>query len=136
MYLSRVASANAEVRGRVVQVRAGSAPQLAIAVASGFGHIDGIVESQGHGVGGVMVLLAPEDARDNQILFRRDQSDSDGTFSLLDVIPGRYRLFAIDDGWDLEWADPNVLSAFLKKSVPLQIEAHEKLTQKVEVQTR
>ena len=120
-YLSRIVSSNAQVKGRMVQVKAGGAPRLEIEAGTGFSHIDGVVESHGHGVGGVMVVLAPEDARDNQILFRRDQSDSDGTFSLYDVIPGRYRLLAIEDGWDLEWADPNVLSAFLKRSIPSMI---------------
>ncbi len=136
MYLSHVASPNATVRGRMVQVKAGSAPRLEIEAGTGYSSIAGVAQSQGRGVGGVMVLLAPEDARDNQILFRRDQSDSDGTFTVRDILPGRYRLFAIENGWDLEWADPNVLSAFLKKSIPLQVEADETLQQSVEVQPR
>jgi hypothetical protein len=135
-YLSRIVSPNAQVKGRMVQVKAGTSPRLEIEAGTGFSHIDGVVQSRGHGIGGVMVVLAPEDARDNQILFRRDQSDSDGTFSLYDIIPGRYRLLAIEGGWDLEWADPSVLSAFLKKSIPLQVHANEKLQQVVEVQSR
>jgi hypothetical protein len=66
-YLSRIVSANAQVKGRMVQVKAGSAPRLAIEAGTGFSHIDGVVQYQGHGVGGVMVVLAPEDPRDNQI---------------------------------------------------------------------
>jgi hypothetical protein len=135
-YLARIVSPNAQVKGRMLQVKAGSAVKLEIEAGTGFSHVDGVVASRGYGVGGVMVVLVPEDARDNQILFRRDQSDSDGTFSLDNVIPGRYRLLAIQDGWDLEWADPNVLSAFLKKSIPLQIHADEKLQQEVEMQSR
>ena len=83
-----------------------------------------------------MVLLAPEDAKDNQTLFRRDQSDSDGTFLLSNVIPGRYRLLAIEEGWDLNWADPNVLAAYLQKGIRIQVRAHDKLQQPVEVQAR
>jgi hypothetical protein len=83
-----------------------------------------------------MVLLAPEDAKDNQILFRRDQSDSDGSFLLFNIIPGRYRLLAIDDGWEVDWADPNVLAAYLKKSIAVQVHAHDEVTQMVEVQDR
>jgi Carboxypeptidase regulatory-like domain len=135
-YLARIVSPNAQVKGRMVEVKGGSGVKLEIEAGTGFSHIDGIVQSRGHGVGGVMVVLVPEDARDNQILFRRDQSDSDGTFSLNNVIPGRYRLIAIQDGWDLEWAQPNVLSAFMKKSIPLQVHADEKLQQVVEMQSR
>jgi hypothetical protein len=100
---------------------------------------DGWAESAGQRsqrVSGVMILLAPEDAKDNHILFRRDQSDSDGSFSLLRIIPGRYRLLAIANGWELEWADPKVLDAFQKKSIPIVIHANEKLKETVEVQSQ
>jgi hypothetical protein len=136
MYLASVASSNAPVKGRMLVVKSGEAPKLEIIAGSGWGQIDGVAELAGHAAGGVMVVLAPEDAKDNQILFRRDQSDSDGTFSLFNIIPGRYRLLAIDGGWELAWADPNVLAAFLKKSAPIQIRANEKLKQTIEVQSR
>ena len=82
-----------------------------------------------------MVLLAPEDPKNNEILFRRDQSDSDGTFDLANVFPGRYRLLAIENGWELEWANPAVLQAFLAKSVPLEVKSGDHLKQTVEVQS-
>jgi hypothetical protein len=136
MYLASVSSPNAEVKGRLLQVKAGDAPRLEIVAGSGYGKIEGMAERAGHPASGVMVLLAPEDAKDNQILFRRDQSDSDGTFLLFDIIPGRYRLLAIEEGWDLNWADPNVLAAYLKKSITVQLRAHDKLKQMIEVQSR
>jgi hypothetical protein len=135
-YLLSIASPNAEVKGRVLQVKAGSSPRLDLVAGTGFAHIDGVARLAGHGAGGAMIVLAPDDAKDNRIRFRRDQSDSDGTFSLFDIIPGHYRLYAIEDGWDLEWADPNVLAAFRKKSVPLVIQANDLLRQEVEVQSR
>ena len=136
MYLASVSSPNAAVKGRILQVKAGDAPRLEIVAGTGYGRIEGLAERAGHPASGVMVLLAPEDAKDNQILFRRDQSDSDGTFLLFDIIPGRYRLLAIDEGWELNWADPNVLAAYLKKSIAVQVHAHDKLKQTVEVQSR
>jgi hypothetical protein len=136
MYLARVSSPNAVVKGRMLQVQAGATPRLEIVAGSGYGQVDGVAERDGRPASGVMILLAPEDPKDNQILFRRDQSDSDGTFSLFNIIPGRYRLLAIDEGWDLDWADPNVLAAYLRKSIPIQVHAHDKLQQKVEAQGR
>ena len=103
---------------------------------TGYGQIEGMAERAGHPASGIMILLAPQDAKDNQILFRRDQSDSDGTFLLSNIVPGRYRLLAIEEGWDLNWADPNVLAAYLKKSIAVQVRAHDKLKQMVEVQSR
>jgi Carboxypeptidase regulatory-like domain len=136
MYIARVSSPNAFVKGRMLQVKAGDAPRLEIVAGSGYGQVEGVAERAGHATSGVMVLLAPQDAKDNQILFRRDQSDSDGTFLLSNIIPGRYRLLAIDDGWELDWADPDVLGAYLKKSIPVQVHAHDKLKGTVEVQSR
>jgi hypothetical protein len=135
-YVAGISSPNALVKGHMLQVIAGSAPSLEIVAGTGYGQIEGIAERAGHPTGGVMVVLAPEDAKDNQYLFRRDQSDSDGTFLLSDIIPGRYRLLAIDEGWELNWADPNVLAAYLKKSITAQVRAHGKLEQIVEVQSR
>jgi hypothetical protein len=136
MYVARISSPNAVVKGRMVQVIAGAATTLEIVAGTGYGQIEGVAERSGHPASGIMVLLAPEDAKDNQLLFRRDQSDSDGTFLLSDIIPGRYRLLAIDEGWDLNWADPNVLAAYLKESIMVQVHGHNKLKQTVEVQSR
>ena len=136
MYLASVTSPDTPVKGRLLEVKAGAAPKLEIVAGNGYGQIEGAAERDGRPAGGVMILLAPEDARDNQILSRRDQSDSDGTFLLSNIIPGRYRLLAIDEGWNLDWADPNVLAAYLKKSIPIQVHTHDKLQQQVEVQAR
>jgi protocatechuate 3,4-dioxygenase beta subunit len=136
MYVANISSPNALVKGLMLQVSAGAAPRLEIVAAAGYGQIEGVAERAGHPASGIMILLAPQDAKDNQILFRRDQSDSDGTFLLSNIVPGRYRLLAIDEGWELNWADPNVLAAYLKKSIPVQVRARDKLKQMVEVQSR
>ena len=136
MYLASIISPDTLVKGRMVQVKAGSAAKLEIVAGNGYGQVEGVAERNGRPASGVMVLLAPEDAKDNQILFRRDQSDSDGSFLLFNIIPGRYRLVAIDEGWELDWADPNVLAAYLKKSIAVQVHAHDKLKGRVEVQAR
>jgi hypothetical protein len=36
----------------------------------------------------------------------------------------------------LDWADPNVLAAYVKKGIPVQVHAHDKLQQTVKVQAR
>jgi hypothetical protein len=133
MYLAHIASQDGEVKGHLLQVKAGTTPRLEILASRGFGQIDGAVRRGGQPASGIMVLLAPVD---NRILFRRDQSDSDGSFTLRNIVPGRYFLLAIDRGWELEWANPSVLDVFLKKSIPIEVHASDKLTQTVEVQSR
>jgi len=66
-------------------------------------------------------------------LFRRDQADSDGTFELNLVVPGRYTLMAIEDGWDLEWADPDVLQKYIASGESVQIAPNGKVEVKVKV---
>ena len=133
MYLARLTAQDGEVKNRVLTVRAGSSPKLELLASRGFGQVDGVVKRGDQPASGVMVLLAPDD---NPFLFRRDQSDSDGTFTLGMVVPGRYRLLAVERGWELEWANRDVLNAFLKKSVAVEVRANDKLTRTVEVQSR
>ena len=56
-----------------------------------------------------MVVLVPKNPEANHELFRRDQSDLDGTFTFRSVIPGAYTAIAIENGWDLDWSKPAVL---------------------------
>jgi len=80
-----------------------------------------------------MIVLVPQDPRNNLPLFRRDQSDSDGTFTLSNVVPGQYSVLAIANGWDLEWANPNVLQPYLKSSQTIQVPTGGKLDVNVQV---
>ncbi len=133
MYLARLTTQDGELKNRVLTVKAGSTPKLDLLASRGFGQIAGVARRGDQPASGVMVLLAPDD---NPFLFRRDQSDSDGTFALGNVVPGHYRLLAVERGWELEWANRDVLNAFLKKSVPVEVRANDKLTRTVEVQSR
>jgi protocatechuate 3,4-dioxygenase beta subunit len=54
--------------------------------------------------------------------FRRDQTDSDGTYTLRDVLPGRYRMLAIDDGWELEWANLSLLKNRLEHAQKIEVQ--------------
>ncbi len=129
MHFMSLKAAGAQLTGRMLTVKTGDSPKIEIVAGTGHGEVEGTALLDGKPVGGVMVLLAPEDPKNNEILFRRDQSDSDGTFDLGNVFPGRYRLLAIQDGWELEWASPAVLQAFLAKSVPLEVKSGDHLKQ-------
>jgi hypothetical protein len=58
------------------------------------------------------------------MLFRRDQSDSDGTFTLREILPGRYTVVAIERGWDLDWQDPAVLKPYLAHGEVVDVAAN------------
>lgn len=102
---------------------AGEAATLKLAVAGTAKAVEGVAVRDGKPVAGAMVVLAPIDALDNPDLFRRDQSDLDGTFGLLNVPAGRYIVVAIDDGWKLEWGKAEVLTRFLVKGMAVAVPA-------------
>jgi hypothetical protein len=54
-------------------------------------------------------------------LFRRDQSDSDGTFLIRGVIPGSYTIVAVEDAWGFEWLQPSVLAKYVQHGQNLTI---------------
>jgi hypothetical protein len=68
-----------------------------------------------------MVTLVPNDPEANVDLFRRDQSDFDGTFSLQSVIPGNYTVVAVEDAWGFEWLKAGVLARYAQHGQQLII---------------
>lgn len=111
----------AEVSGHSFTLTAGSSPVLTVTVVAGSAEVNGIVKRAGKGVAGAMVVLVPKDPQGRRDLFRRDQSDLDGTFSLRNVVPGSYTVLAIDDGWEMEWSQPEVISAYLKRGRKIEV---------------
>ena len=80
-----------------------------------------LCQAEGKAVSGAMIILIPKDAEADRDRFRRDESDLDGSFTLREVIPGSYTVIAIDDGWDLDWAEPAVLAQYLKRGQTVEI---------------
>ncbi|HEX4283906.1 MAG TPA: carboxypeptidase regulatory-like domain-containing protein [Terracidiphilus sp.] len=95
---------------------------IAVTIGQGSSRIGGRVQKDGKGLGGAMVVLVPRAPGRMETLARRDQSDSDGSFSLRDVVPGQYTIVAIEDGWKLDWTEPGALARYLPQgqSVTLQ----------------
>jgi hypothetical protein len=92
-------------------------------LAQGKTNIEGFVTKNGKGEAGVMVVLVPRDPAASLEDFRRDQSDSDGSFVMVQAVPGDYKIVAIEDGWELDWARPEVIARYLQGSVPVTVTA-------------
>ncbi len=107
-------------RGNLVTVREHSL-SLTVAISQGATRVEGFARRDGKGVAGVMMVLAPKDMASMDGLARRDQSDSDGSFALRDVVPGEYVLVAIEDGWGLDWAEPEVIARYLPGGVAVTV---------------
>ena len=129
-----IAASGAKVQGRSLQITEPGKVQLTISMSQGLGRVDGIALRDGKPVPGAMIVLIPQKVESNTSLVRRDQSDSDGTFTLRSAVPGRYTVIAIANGWNLEWLDPAVLQPYLKAGTPVEIAPAHKYNVKVKVQ--
>jgi hypothetical protein len=96
--------------------------------------VDGFALRDAKPAAGVMILLIPNQSQNDPLQFHRDQSDSDGSFTLQEVPPGRYMLVAIENGWSQEWADPAVFKQWLSGGKAIQVASHEKYTVEIQVQ--
>ena len=92
----------------------------------------------GKGQPGVMIVMVPKDLTALRSLERRDQSDSDGSFSLRFVAPGAYTVVAIENGWDLDWQRPEVIGRYLSGGISVTVTETSgkllRLTEPVQVQ--
>jgi hypothetical protein len=129
-----ISATGAKVQGHTIALVGGSSVHLDILVSKGLGTVNGTVLRDGKPASQCLVLLVPQDTVNNRVLLRRDQSDSDGTFTLPNVVPGKYTLLAIQNGWDLEWANPTVLSHYLKQGQAVVVDTPRTYDIKVRVQ--
>jgi predicted nucleic acid-binding Zn finger protein len=133
-YVGGVYATGAKVSGREMTIAGAGDVQLSITMGRGVGQVTGVAKVDGKPTADVMVLLVPESGQNLEEDYRLDQSDSDGTFALGGILPGRYSLVAIEDGWDLEWTNGTVLKPYLTKGQTLQISANDQKKVVVEVQ--
>ena len=132
-FLSKLSATGAKIVGRTLDISGASNVRMACVVSHGLGQVDGVALRDSQPFAGAMVVLAPGDPANNTPLFRRDQSDSDGSFTLPNVVPGLYTVIAIANGWDLEWSNPAVLQPYLKSGEAVQVTGGGKLQVKVQV---
>jgi 5-hydroxyisourate hydrolase-like protein (transthyretin family) len=137
-YSVRIASTNGVTEGRKLNVSSGSSLEVTLSLVGGEVTVEGVAQRAGKPFSGAMVVLVPKDLK--REFFRRDQSDMDGTFSLLQVFPGSYTVIAIEDGWDLDWGKPEVLAQYTKHgqsiTVGSQAKGPSQLAEPVEVQPK
>jgi hypothetical protein len=94
---------------------------VAATVSESLSRVQGFARRDAKGVPGVMVVLVPRQPSAYKALVRRDQSDSDGSFSLNDVPPGQYTVIAIEDGWKLDWTRRDILARYLRSGIAVSV---------------
>ena len=94
---------------------------LTVTISQAIQRIAGFARKDAKGFAGAMVVLVPGNLALMSELARRDQSDSDGSFSLRNVAAGQYTIVAIENGWDLDWSQPRVISRYLPRGTPVSV---------------
>ncbi|UWZ84105.1 carboxypeptidase regulatory-like domain-containing protein [Occallatibacter riparius] len=97
--------------------------QVTVTLSSAQTRVQGIAKKNGKGLSGAMIVLVPAARTAYPALVRRDQSDSDGSFSLNDVPAGQYTVVAIEDGWKLDWQHRAVIEPYLRGGAPVTVGA-------------
>ncbi len=133
-FIRSIIATGAKTYGRTVVIRGTAPVKLEITISKGEGQITGVALRDGQPLAGVMIVAVPNDPVHNQVLFRRDQSDSDGTFTLPSVVPGDYTVLAIENGWDLQWLKAEVLKPYLAQGETVQVQQNGKYELKLKVQ--
>jgi hypothetical protein len=135
IFLTGLTAKGAEVAGRYVTVGAGEST-LTVHAASGRASLTGVATLDGRPCAGAMVLLVPitiED-RNSITVLRQDQTNTDGSFDVANIIPGQYILVAIDHGWQINWGDPSTLRRYLMQGVPVDLKSSALVKQNVTAQ--
>jgi hypothetical protein len=118
----------------------GQTQELVIAATQGAVNVVGTAQKDGKGLAGVLIVLVAKDLKDSLSLARRDQSDSDGSFVLMNAVPGDYTVVAIQDAWDLDWSRPEVIARYLPAgqsvTIPVGATGEFRLPRPVVVQQR
>jgi protocatechuate 3,4-dioxygenase beta subunit len=135
--VTQITSGGHRSNGHSLDIVPGSTIKGDVTLLSGTGTIEGFAKRAGKGVPGAMIVLVPKDAEAHGELFRRDQSDLDGSFSLATIVPGEYTIVAIENGWDLNWSQAGVIAHYLPRGRTVAVGSGlSHLPEPVEVQTK
>ena len=138
--VERMTSGHTQIYGHEFNLPPGASQEWSLSLAEGKTKIEGFVKRGGKAASGVMVVLVPKDPETHEDMFRRDQSDLDGSFALPDVVPGSYTVVAVEDAWGFDWSKPTLLARYAVHGQTLMIgeliQGAVHLPEPVEVQPR
>jgi hypothetical protein len=116
-----IEAVGATLSRRTIEISADQPVKLTVHLSEAKCTVGGFALKDGKPFAGAMILLVPQDPGQNPAQFHRDQSDSDGSFYMAPIFPGRYTLLALENGWDLEWSNPAVLAKYLPNGRPIEL---------------
>jgi 5-hydroxyisourate hydrolase-like protein (transthyretin family) len=138
MTTTRLTANGATLKGPLLRV--GDEPvTLTATLADSTASVNGFATHDGKPSSGIFLELIPKNATAGRVAFAVNQSDSDGSFNFLHVLPGEYTLAAIQEGWMLDWTDAAAMAPYLAKGLKVTVPPHSQeinLKDSVEVQPK
>ena len=131
-YLAGVSAKGAKTVGRLVTIDGPAV--VTLRMANTHAQVEGVARLGDKPAAGAMVLLVPAtlgQAGDLSTILR-DQTNTDGTFLIAGVVPGRYILVAIDHGWDVNWRSPETLASYLLHGIPVDVRTVTRAREEIE----
>jgi protocatechuate 3,4-dioxygenase beta subunit len=126
LFVKAITAVGAKGTDRAVQIQDGTPVRLKITLGQGAGQLSGRALRKEKPVVGAMIALVPIAPEHNQVLIRRGQTGSDGSFMIAGIVPGKYTIVSLEHGWDLDWWDLGVLKQYLGNGKLLEVEANGK----------
>jgi len=110
--------------------------ELRVVASTTAAQIDGRLYSDGKPRAGVIAVLVPRENWRNTGQYRLDQSDSDGSFTWYGVLPGKYLMFAFDEGEPYDYLDPALIQPLMAGAQPLTVTAEPKQKARLEMKSK
>ncbi len=115
-----------------LDITAGATIHRDLALTKAASAIAGIVDKDGAPQVGAFVLLIPENPA-ARWAYRRDQTDSDGSFRLAAIPAGDYFLIALTEGDEVAYREPKVAAKLSAAAQPVHIDSGDRLDLKLRV---
>ena len=122
--IGKMAIGGVEMEGHDITVGENTTLDIDATLMAGVVSVEGVVKRKdGKPASGAMVALIPRgmEAQTHFERIRWDQSDLDGTFTVRQILPGKYTLIAVEDAWGTAWLKQGVLEKYLEHGQELTI---------------
>lgn len=136
-FIGQMAADGAKISGKTITIPATqTSVHLVVEMIKGLASLDGFAQKGDKPASGVVVALIPENPQESTELLRRDQSNSDGSFNLERILPGRYYLLALERGWEIDWTNVDMVRPYLTRGILVELKPGDSLKKNVQVQHR
>ncbi|HXM45156.1 MAG TPA: carboxypeptidase regulatory-like domain-containing protein [Bryobacteraceae bacterium] len=123
-YVKSIRAGGQEVRDSGLDMTSGAPGPLTVTIAPGAGQIEGVVQNDKQApAAGALVVLIPDDSkrRGMRDAYHIATTDQYGKFTLKNVDPGDYKLYAWDDVEPGAYMDPDFVKPFESQAVAMSI---------------